>query len=61
MKFILNFHHKIEKYGFKCLEFGNAHPSPGAGLHLHNPSPERHFSASSQLSFPRLGSFTTTE
>src|SRR2546421_2075519 len=26
MKSILNFRHKIEKYGFKCLEFGNAHP-----------------------------------
>src|SRR5207248_4942638 len=22
MKFILNFRHNIEKYGFKCLEFG---------------------------------------
>jgi hypothetical protein len=26
MKFILNFRHNIEKYGFKCLEFGNPHP-----------------------------------
>jgi hypothetical protein len=26
MKSILNFRHKIEKYGFKCLEFGNPHP-----------------------------------
>jgi hypothetical protein len=26
MKSILNFRHKIEKYGFNCLEFGNPHP-----------------------------------
>ena len=26
MKSILNFRHKIEKYGFICVEFGNAHP-----------------------------------
>jgi hypothetical protein len=26
MKSILNFRHDIEKYGFKCLEFGNPHP-----------------------------------
>jgi hypothetical protein len=29
MKSILNFRHNIEKYGFKCLEFGNAHPCLG--------------------------------
>jgi hypothetical protein len=28
MKSILNFRHNIEKYGFKCLEFGNPHPWP---------------------------------
>jgi hypothetical protein len=26
MKSILDFRHNIEKYGFKCLEFGNPHP-----------------------------------
>ena len=26
MKSILNFRHNIEKYGFICVEFGNAHP-----------------------------------
>jgi hypothetical protein len=30
MKSILNFRHNIEKYGFKCLEFGN--PQLGANF-----------------------------
>jgi hypothetical protein len=31
MKSILNFCHNIEKYGFKCLEFGNPHPCGRVG------------------------------
>jgi len=32
MKSILNFRHKIEKYGFLCTEFRKAHPCPQLGM-----------------------------
>ena len=37
MKSILNFRHKIEKYGFKCLEFGKCcqAPRPRESCRLH--------------------------